>query len=337
MRILIIGGTGFIGRAVVRALQGHDLALFHRGSACEARDTTHHLHGDRADLRAFRDRIRALRPDVVLDMVPRNGPDTQPVIDAVQDIVPRLVAVSSGSVYRRFGVLIGSEPGEVDNTPSHEDSPLRTRLFPYRRPSAEPGPLDDYDKIPAEQAYFRAPRLACSVVRLPMVYGAGDPDDRLTPHLRAMLDGLPAIPLWETVARWRNARCHVDNAAAAIARVVQAGAPGRAYNVAEPQDFTESEWIRRIGGIVGWPGTLRLVPDGSRLGQPPISEFPETTNFAQHLLMDSSRIRDELGYREVVPLQDALNSAVGAAAAALTHQRREGRRVDAPRTPRSGE
>ncbi|HSU16591.1 NAD-dependent epimerase/dehydratase family protein [Longimicrobium sp.] len=316
MRILIVGGTGFIGRAVVRAMHGHELALFHRGATCREPRDTHHLHGDRAELLAYRERIRALRPDVVLDMVPRNGPDAQRVIDAVRGIVPRVVAVSSGSVYRRFGVLMGSEPGAVDNTPSREDSPLRTRLFPYRSHSVEPGPLHDYDKIPAEQAYFRATDLACSVVRLPMVYGPGDPDHRLTPYVRPMLDGRPEIPLQETAARWRNARSYVDNAAAAIARVVEAGAPGRAYNVAELQDFTELEWIRRIGAVVGWQGAVRLVRDGGRLGRPSVSELPETTNFAQHLLMDSSRIRGELGYTEVVEPEEALCSAVRAAAAA---------------------
>lgn len=321
MRIFIVGGTGFIGRAVVRALRGHEVTVFHRGSTCREAGSERHLHGDRAELPAYRAQIRALRPDVVLDMLPRNGPDAQLVIDAVRGIVPRLVAVSSGSVYRRFGVLVGTEPGEVDNTPSDEDSPLRARLFPYRALSAPgtgavAGALADYDKIPAEQAFLREPELGCSIVRLPMVYGPGDPDDRLGPYVRPMLQGRPVM-LRETVAGWRNSRAYVDNAAFGIARVVQAGAPGRAYNVAEPQDFSEAEWVRRIGQVLGWRGDVRPVPDDGRWGRPSIAEFPDATNFAQHLTLDSTRIRAELGYTEQISIGEALASAVRWAADAI--------------------
>lgn len=319
MRILVLGGTGFIGRRVVAALRRHEVTVFHRGSTHGELPQVGHLYGRREELGSHRAALRALEPDVVLDMIPRNGPDARLVIDGIRGIASRLVAVSSGSVYRTFGILVGSEAGEVDNSPSHEESPLRRTLFPYRRrtpPTGEGGApaLHDYDKIPAERAYLQEPELACSIVRLPMVYGPGDPDHRIGPYARRMVDHRPVILLQEAVSRWRNARAFVDNAAAAIARVVEAGAPSRVYNVAEPHDFTEAEWVRRIGEALGWEGTVRLVADGGRLGRPPLSELPQTTNFAQHLTMDSTRIRDELGYAEVVSIDDALKLSVKGAA-----------------------
>jgi nucleoside-diphosphate-sugar epimerase len=316
VRILILGGAGFIGPRVVRALAGHDVTVFHRGPAGSVPGGVRHLRGTREEIAAHRPAFLALRPDVVLDLLPRNGPDAVRVIEAVRGAAPRLVAVSSGSVYRSFGVLVGSEPGAVDNTPSREDSPLRSALFPYRgrtspRTAAGGPGLDDYDKIPAERAFLGTPELGCSIVRLPMVYGPGDPDDRVGAYLRPMADGRPCIVLQETAAAWRNARAFVDDAAAGIARVVAAGAPGRAYNVAEPGDAPEAEWIRRIGRAAGWRGEVVTVPDdGGRAGRPAVSELPDGSNFAQHLAMDTARIRAELGYREVVAPEAALRAAM---------------------------
>lgn len=321
LRILIIGGTGFIGTRVTRALRGHAVTLFHRGLTC-AIGPDQHLHGDRADLALFRDRIGQLRPDVVLDMRPQNAADARHVLDGITGLSNRVVAISSGSVYRSFGILMGVEGGGLEPVPVREDGARRERLFPYRgsAPRSPDDPrrwLDDYDKIPAEEVFMTHPGVDCNIVRLPMVYGPHDGDARDAAYLRRMADRRPVILLQAGVAAWRNARAYVDNAADAIARVVVAGAPGRVYNVAEPDDFTEAEWIQRIGEQAGWTGTIRIVPDGSPVGRPGFDEFSPHANFAQHLRMDTSRIRRELHYRETVRSTDALRLTVEAAMDAL--------------------
>lgn len=73
MRILIVGGTGFMGPFVVRQLaeQGHELLLFHRGRThAELPSDITHLYGDRADLPAFTATFQSFAPDVTLDMRP---------------------------------------------------------------------------------------------------------------------------------------------------------------------------------------------------------------------------------------------------------------------------
>ncbi|HET9783610.1 MAG TPA: NAD-dependent epimerase/dehydratase family protein, partial [Terriglobales bacterium] len=54
MRILVIGGTGFLGRPLVQGLQGagHAVAIFHRGGRCPSGGAGH-FHGDRRELEAF--------------------------------------------------------------------------------------------------------------------------------------------------------------------------------------------------------------------------------------------------------------------------------------------
>jgi nucleoside-diphosphate-sugar epimerase len=316
MRILILGGTGFIGQHVVHSLQGHDTTILSRGFACvHAHSAAQWLKGDRSRLHEHRREIAELQPDVILDMIPKNGPDALAVADVVAGLTSRLVMISSGSVYRGFGGLVRSEPSPINNTPSRENAPLRHRRFPYRRlkPRATKDPLrwlDDYDKIPAEEVVLLHPKLQGNAIRLPMTYGPRDPDQRIVGYLARMLAGRKAIFLRETAAKWRNSRAYVENVGYAIARVVVHGKPGCIYNVSERNNFEEAEWIRQIGFQVNWDGAIHLVSDQSPIGCPHLNELPKDANFAYHLTMDDSLIRSELAYKEVVSLEEGIRRTI---------------------------
>ncbi len=88
MRVLVIGGTGFIGRQVVAALSraGHDVAIFHRGTGSAVPSTPRRtaearlpepavadILGDRRRLRDYARTLRAFLPDVVVDTVLSSG------------------------------------------------------------------------------------------------------------------------------------------------------------------------------------------------------------------------------------------------------------------------
>ena len=314
MRILVVGGTGFIGPHVVRRLVavGHEVTVFHRGrTETDLPAEVRHLHGDRDRLPELRDDFRRLAPEVVLDMRPLTEHHARTLMAAFAGLARRVVALSSGDVYRAYGILRRTEPGPPDAVPLVEDAPLRTTLYPYRGPSPRPADdpsrwADDYEKILVERAVLGDRSLPGTVLRLPMVYGPGDEAHRLFPYLKRMDDRRPAIVLDAGLARWRWTRGYVEDiAAAVVAAVVDDRAAGRVYNVGEPVALCESDWVRAIARAAGWDGAVVTVP-GDRLPAGPLSGL----NWEQDIVTDTSRIRAELGFAEAFSQAEALARTV---------------------------
>ncbi|WP_119067302.1 NAD-dependent epimerase/dehydratase family protein [Aggregatilinea lenta] len=315
MRLFVIGGTRFIGPPIIERLhaQGHAILLFHRSSASGTdlpSDITH-VYGDRrADWAELAPRLRAFAPDVVLDMIPLGEADAQQVMETFAGGAGRVVAISSQDVYRAYGRINGTEPGAPVEVPFDEDGPLREKLYPYRSdpPRAATDParwMDDYDKILVERRVMSDPALPGTVLRLPMVYGPGDTQHRLFPYLKRMDDGRPAILLSETAADWHWTRAYVENVAEAVAlAVTDPRAAGRIYNAGDQPLLSLAAWVRTIGLAADWQGAIEVVPDVR------LPEAMRDGALAQDLVADTSRLRAELGYREVVPLREGMARTV---------------------------
>jgi len=82
-------------------------------------------------------------------------------------------------------------------------------------------------------------------------------------------------------------------------------AAGRVYNVAEAPAFTELEWSKKIAAAAGWAGEFVVLP---RDHTP--EHLRSRGNTTQHWEADSTRIRQELGWHEVVPIEDAIARTV---------------------------
>jgi nucleoside-diphosphate-sugar epimerase len=74
MRLLLIGGNGFIGRFVAANLQkqGHEIAILHRGTGCMPAGVGE-IVGDRHDLQASAAALKRFQPDIVVDFVISSG------------------------------------------------------------------------------------------------------------------------------------------------------------------------------------------------------------------------------------------------------------------------
>lgn len=314
MYVLVIGGTQFLGPFVVRELyeKGHTVTLFHRGQTeTPLPSSVEHIHGNRKQLLSFREQFKLRPPDVVLDIAPFTEDDAQQVRLTFQGIAHRVVAISSGDVYRAYGRALGTEPGPPDAVPLSEDAPLRHKLFPYRGEMLKDvdDPMqwtDDYEKILVERVTMNIPQVLGTILRLPMIYGPGDSQHRLFPYLKRMDDHRPSIVLDEGMASWRWTRGYVENVAAAIvAAVLNEQAAGRIYNVGEPITLPISEWVRLIGQTTGWTGEIVVVPKHLLP-----SHLTSHLHTDQAMMTDSTLIRQELGYVEPISQVEALRRTI---------------------------
>jgi nucleoside-diphosphate-sugar epimerase len=315
-RILVVGGTIFIGPSVVRQLAqaGHAVAVFHRGEhEIALPETVRHIHGDRDRIGEHRDAIAKFAPETVVDMRAMTEAQARATADAVRGIAKRLVVVSSMDVYRAYGRLHGTEPGPPLEPPFDEDAPLREKLYVYRdhTPAViaqRPPWMDEYDKILVERVALNDPSLAGSVVRFPMVHGERDGQRRFYSLWKRMADRRPFILQSEKSAAFRSSRTHVDNAGHAVAIVATDDrAAGRIYNVGEPDALPWSEWARLIAQQTSWGGQLVIRPS-DELPQHLRDSRPDV--WEHHLVADTSRIRRELGYREVISREEGLRRAL---------------------------
>src|SRR5438105_4549564 len=137
LKVLVLGGTGFLGPYVLRYLSdmGHDLTVVHTGQHEVALPSrVRHIHHPSAGipLSDIPDEARRSAPDVVLHMVPVGERDAALVMAAFRGIAGRVVSISSQDVYLAHGRLLRTEPGPPEQMPLTEDSPLREKLYPYR-------------------------------------------------------------------------------------------------------------------------------------------------------------------------------------------------------------
>ena len=222
--------------------------------------------------------LSILQPEAVIHTFAMGAADAAAAHEAFAGRTGRLVLLSSGDVYRAYGRFIRLESGAAEQGLLQEDSPLRTVLFPYRRQAPSQDSLQHwYDKILAERAVLGHSGLPATILRLPKVYGPGSNSD------------LATVYRYRHHPHWRWTHGYVENVAAAIVlAATHPSAAGRVYNV----------------------GEQRTPAVGERLCQmPPSTIEPDVESpfdFAHDLAYATSRIRSELGYREIFDEQETL-------------------------------
>jgi nucleoside-diphosphate-sugar epimerase len=295
-RVLVIGGTLFIGRALVERLleRGDDVTIMHRGHGTPFGARVEEIQCDRNDTNAVQ-RVLAGRPfDVVYDNVfdwqrGTTGDQVSAAAKAAADGLHRYVFMSSVAVYPPGGEY--SEDAEL--VPPDDPNPYGAQ------------------KADSERALFALGRqhgVPVTTLRPAFVYGQYNPFDREAFFWDRLLAGRPIIIPEDgrTSMQWVYSQ---DVVSAAVLAAESDAAVGHAYNLANHPAITQLEFVRLLARIAGTKANLVHVPRerlqrlGGGLMAPPFYfgaylDVPPIT-------VRSDRAREELGL-ELTPLEDGL-------------------------------
>ena len=173
LRILILGGTGFIGPFVVRRAisRGHEVTLFNRGQ------TNAHLFPDVEKLVGDRNgnlgALEGRRWDAVVDNTGYNASQLRLSVDLLRDATDQYLFTSTRAVYYDFSAPV-----------MNEDAPIGPRDIP-ERDWVGYGP----NKVLAERVVQEAFGERTLITRPPVVVGPGDLSDRFTYWVDRIDDG----------------------------------------------------------------------------------------------------------------------------------------------------
>jgi nucleoside-diphosphate-sugar epimerase len=289
MKVLVIGGTRFIGRTLVTTLvrTGHKVTLFHRGrSPSPFGKNVTELFGDRHDPESVRRALAGTSFDGVVDVAydaqhQTGSREVALIAGALGDRRPRYVYVSSVSVYR--------------------DAKMGTR-----EESPRGGPPGTYAgaKFEAEERLLeehRAGRIDLTMVRPCLVYGPWNPLQREAWLWDRILAGRPVIlpDDGSTMFHWVS----VGDVAWALSHgLTDPAASGEAFNVGEAEPISHEAFVDRLAEVAGREVQKVRVPrarlkelggqaSGTRL------YFGQSLDFGESFGEDVSKARNMLGFR----------------------------------------
>lgn len=186
MRVLILGGTQFFGKSIVRMLadEGHTVGIFTRGlRSLDDLPAHKHIQGDRDSID---DLVRAAQTDhwdAVIDNIAFSAAHVRDALKAFAGI-SHYVLCSSVSVHRyaasRFPWPINDKSILHDAKPASENH--NDIHWKYAR-----------GKLEAERECLRQKRIPWTILRPPVVYGPFDPTERGFWYLIRLLSGGPLL------------------------------------------------------------------------------------------------------------------------------------------------
>jgi nucleoside-diphosphate-sugar epimerase len=281
MRVIVLGGTRFVGRSIVQALAeaGHDVLIVHRGiREPVGLPEVQHLHAERQAWPASRAALTAFGADAAVDVAAGNAAGAEAALSALPPGI-RLVALSSADVYRAYESLHSDR--QTDAVPLTEQSPLRARRY-------IDGP--QWENLEIEEAYLAA---GGTILRLGMIYGEHDYQHRFEPVLRRVRAGRACLPMGS--GGFLFSRIYVGDVARAVLCALVCGdcGKGECFNIVEAQTLPRRLFYEQIIAAADARLEVVRVPDDSL---PP--DLEGTGALSQHLLFSPAKAHEVLGWRD---------------------------------------
>ncbi len=291
MRALVVGGTGPTGPFIVNGLRerGYRVAIFHRGTheIPELPADVEHIHGDPH----FRHTIDEAIGSRTFDLVVASYGRIRHIAEAMIGKTGRFVAVGGFATYRGF-----IQPRDL-------------------YPAGLPIPVDESFSLVASEEEQRFAWLmarteetvmeahpAAAMFRYPYVYGPHQIVPREWCVIRRLLDGRKQILLPDGGLALIT-HGYAENLAHAVLLAVDQpdASAGQIYNCGDDRQLSLAQIVEVIAHTLD--RAIEIVSVPRQLASPSASLV---LGAYHHTLLDLTKIRDQLGYRDVVPAVEAL-------------------------------
>ncbi|HEY5100050.1 MAG TPA: dTDP-glucose 4,6-dehydratase [Gaiellaceae bacterium] len=307
MRLLVTGGAGFIGSNFVRYWlerrpDDHvvvlDLLTYagDRRSLADVEDRIVFAEGDIGDLEGCERLLEAERVEVVLNFAAESH-NSLAVVDPGRFFRTNVLGTQSLlEASRRAGVkrfhhvstceVYGDLPLDSDEVFT-EESPYRPRT-PYNASKAGA----DH----AVRAYHETYGLPVTITNCSNNYGPYQFPEKVIPvFVTNALDDIE-LPLYASTANKRE-WLHVRDHCRAIELVLDRGRVGETYNVGSGVEKTIEEIADAVLELTGKPASLKSI-------------VPDRPGHDRRYLLDSSKLRSELGWKPDIAFEDGMRETV---------------------------
>lgn len=293
-RLLIVGGTGFIGRHLCTEARAHGYAVTSLSTAEPSAPVpgVRYLTGDISRNPAAAEFLRGLDFEYVvnaggyIDHSPfrSNG---RRVVDVHLGGAINLVAACNREVLKKFVQIGSSDEYGSAQAPQHE-AMREEPIAPYSFAKAAASQL--------LQTLWRSERFPAAVARLFLVYGPGQNEKRFLPQLIAGCLRDQEFPVSEG-AQLRDF-CHVSDVAKGILAMLDAPeACGEVINIASGQPVSIAEMITRVRELVG-------------AGRPRFGEIAYRPGESMALYADITKAGRLLDWRARISLDEGLRTTI---------------------------
>lgn len=296
MKALVVGGTGPTGPTVVNGLieRGADVTVMHSGRHEVEFDTeVEHVHMDPHFPEPIEEALAGREFDIAVCMYGRLRHWLAPL----RNRTARMISIG-GPIYD----APYSMPA-VESSPRRDNIKLFQRMLETEQAVQDANDAGWYDTCHLRYATLFGPR-------------------QLAPKewsvIRRIRDGRSWIPVVDGGLTLQS-RSYTINAAAAVLSVIDHPevSAGKMYNVADEIAPSDADIAKAIAGIMGAEIELFSFPESSfrpaffwAVGRDVSKWSDETPPDMRHQLISSAKLRDELGYEEPVPFDQAIRETV---------------------------